>query len=152
MSALTMLPRDEYQLAVFGNAGSDIHLPQGFDVILLGFISDEKELTEIYNIADVLVNPSIQESFGYTACEAMACGTPVVAFPVGGLREQITHLENGYLAEFQNAQDIAKGIIYCAENREQLGVEARKSAVRYSYEHVAVKYLEFMKTEMGENV
>lgn len=152
MSALTMLPRDEYQLAVFGNAGSDIHLPQGFDVILLGFISDEKELTEIYNIADVLVNPSIQESFGYTACEAMACGTPVVAFPVGGLREQITHLENGYLAEFQNAQDIAKGIIYCAENREQLGVQARKSAVRYSYEHVAVKYLELMKTEMGENV
>ena len=107
-------------------------LPQGFEVTLLGFISDERELAEIYNCADVFVTPSLQESFGYTACEAMACGTPVVAFPVGGLREQITHLENGYLAEFQNAQD--------------------KSAVRYSYEHVAVKYLEFMKTEMGENV
>ncbi|MDE6999919.1 MAG: glycosyltransferase [Lachnospiraceae bacterium] len=152
MSALRKLPRDSYQLAVFGNASSDMKLPEGFGVTLLGVISDERELTEIYNLADVLVNPSIQESFGYTACEAMACGTPVVAFPVGGLREQITHLGNGYLAEFQNAQDIAKGIIYCAENREQLGVQARKSAVRYSYEHVAVKYLEFMKTEMGENV
>lgn len=150
--ALDMLPKDKYQLAVFGNARNDINLPTGFEVTLLGFISDEKELIEIYNTADVLVNPSIQEAFGYTACEAMACGTPVVAFPVGGLKEQITHLENGYLAEFQNAQDIAKGIIYCAENREQLGVQARKSAMRYSYENVAVKYLEFMKTEMGENV
>ena len=151
-SALGELPREQYQLVIFGNAGGDMKLPQGFEVTLLGFISDERELAEIYNCADVFVTPSLQESFGYTACEAMACGTPVVAFPVGGLREQITHLENGYLAEFQNAQDIAKGIIYCAENREQLGVQARKSAVWYSYEHVAVKYLEFMKTEMGENV
>lgn len=150
--ALAELPREQYQLVVFGNAGSDMKLPQGFDVTLLGFISDERKLAEIYNCADVFVTPSLQESFGYTACEAMACGTPVVAFPVGGLKEQITHLENGYLAEFQNAQDIAKGIIYCAENREQLGVQARKSAMRYSYENVAVKYLEFMKTEMGENV
>lgn len=150
--ALAELPREQYQLVVFGNAGSDMKLPQGFDVTLLGFITDERKLAEIYNCADVFVTPSLQESFGYTACEAMACGTPVVAFPVGGLKEQITHLENGYLAEFQNAQDIAKGIIYCAENREQLGVQARKSAMRYSYENVAVKYLEFMKTEMGENV
>ena len=109
-------------------------------------------MAEIYNLADVLVNPSTQEAFGYTACEAMACGTPVVAFPVGGLREQIIHLQNGYLAEFQNAQDIAKGIIYCAENREQLGIQARKSTMRYSYENVAIKYLELMEEEMGENI
>ncbi|MDE5698537.1 MAG: glycosyltransferase [Lachnospiraceae bacterium] len=151
-SALAELPKDQYQLVVFGNVGSDMKLPQGFDVTLLGFVSDERELAEIYNCADVFVTPSLQESFGYTACEAMACGTPVVAFPVGGLREQITHLENGYLAAFQNARDIAKGIIYCAENREQLGIQARKSALRYSYENVAVRYLELMKAEMGENV
>lgn len=150
--ALTELPKEQYQLVVFGNAKNDMKLPQGFDVTLLGFISDERELAEIYNCADIFVTPSLQESFGYTACEAMACGTPVVAFPIGGLKEQITHLQNGYLAEFQNAQDIAKGIIYCAENREQLGVQARKSAMRYSYEDVAVKYLELMETEMGENV
>ena len=76
----------------------------------------------------------------------------MVAFPVGGLIEQITHLENGYLAEFQNAQDIAKGIVYCAENREWLGMQARKSAMRYSYESIAKKYLELMESEMGESI
>ena len=148
VEALSELPRDAYQLVVFGNTGNDTKLPAGFDVTLLGFISDEHELAEIYNLADVFVNPSSQESFGYTACEAMACGTPVVAFPVGGLKEQITHLENGYLAEFRNAKDIASGIAYCAENRERLGMRARESALRYSYENVAKKYLELMEEEM----
>lgn len=146
--ALSELPRDTYQLAVFGNAGDDMKLLEGFNVTLLGFISDEHKLAEIYNLADVLVNPSSQEAFGYTACEAMACGTPVVAFPVGGLKEQITHLGNGYLAEFRNAKDIASGIVYCAENRERLGMRARESALRYSYENVAKKYLELMEEEM----
>lgn len=146
--ALEKLPRDKYQLAVFGNAGGNLNLPVGFDVTLLGFISEEQRLAEIYNLADVLVNPSKQEAFGYTACEAMACGTPVTAFPVGGLKEQIVHLENGYLAEFQSAEDIARGIIYCAENRECLGVQARKGALRYSYKSAAPEYLKFLETEL----
>lgn len=147
--ALAKLPRDKYQLAVFGNAGGNLKLPEGFDVTLLGFIVEEQKLVEIYNLADVLVNPSRQEAFGYTACEAMACGTPVTAFPVGGLREQIAHLESGYLAAFQNAEDIAKGIVYCAENRERLGMRARKDAMRYSYENAAPAYLKIMEAELN---
>lgn len=146
--ALAKLPREKYQLAVFGNAGGNLNLPEGFDVTLLGFIPEEQKLTEIYNMADVLVNPSKQEAFGYTACEAMACGTPVTAFPVGGLREQIVHLESGYLAKFQNAEDIARGIVYCSENRERLGMQARKGVLRYSYENAAPQYLKIMEAAL----
>ena len=142
VEALDKLSRDNYQLAIFGNTGKEMNLPQGFDVRLLGFISEEDKLAEIYNIADVFVNPSNQESFGYTACEAMACGTPVVAFPIGGLKEQITHKMNGYLAEYHNSDELANGIKYCCEHKEELSIEAVRSATRYSYEEAIKGYME----------
>ena len=48
-SALGELPREQYQLVIFGNAGGDMKLPQGFEVTLLGFISDERDMAEINN-------------------------------------------------------------------------------------------------------
>ncbi|MCM1182316.1 MAG: hypothetical protein NC337_02965 [Roseburia sp.] len=56
--ALSELPREAYQLAVFGRAGNDMKLSAEFDATLLGFISEERKLAEIYILADVLVNPS----------------------------------------------------------------------------------------------
>jgi glycosyltransferase involved in cell wall biosynthesis len=151
LESLEKLSRDKYCLAVFGNSGKSEELPDGFEIRPLGYISDEHKLVELYNMADVFVTPSLQESFGYTACEAMACGTPVVAFPVGGLKEQITHMENGYLAKFKDPDDLAKGIEYCCENSAILGENARKSALKYSYENTAMKYLEVFEQEIQNN-
>jgi glycosyltransferase involved in cell wall biosynthesis len=151
LESLEKLSRDKYCLAVFGNSGKSEGLPDGFEIRPLGYISDEHKLVELYNMADVFVTPSLQESFGYTACEAMACGTPVVAFPVGGLKEQITHMENGYLAKFKDPDDLAKGIEYCCENSAILGENARKSALKYSYENTAMKYLEVFEQEIQNN-
>lgn len=145
IEALEELPREEYQLAVFGNTGKNMRLPVGFEISLLGFISEERKLAEIYNTADVFVNPSNQESFGYTTCEAMACGTPVVAFPIGGLKEQITHMHNGYLAEYHNSKDLAEGIKYCTANKESLSVEAVNSASKYAYQNMVKNYLAVFK-------
>lgn len=145
LQALELLPRDEYQLLVFGNSGNDIKLPEGFEATFLGFISEESRLAEVYNLADVFVNPSNQESFGYTTCEAMACATPVVAFPIGGLKEQIIHKENGYLAEYHNSTDLAEGIRYCAAKSKEIGIKASNSAFKYSYTEGIRKYLELMR-------
>ena len=87
----------------------------------------------MYNLADVLVNPSSQESFGYTVCEAMACGTPAVGFPIGGIKEQIIHKVNGYLAKYHDAEDLARGIEFCCENTVELGKAACQAAQQYSY-------------------
>lgn len=103
---------------------------------------DEKELCEIYNLADVFVNPSLQESFGFTVCEAMACGVPVTAFAIGGIKDQVTHRKDGYLAEYQNADDLASGIVYCAQHSAELGEKAHISAQRYSYENIGREYQE----------
>ena len=111
------------------------------EVQYIGTIRDEEVLAEWYNIADVFVAPSIQEGFGYTVCEALACGTPTTAFAVGGMLDQIIHKENGYLAELYNAQDLAKGIQFCADNRNALGERAREWVVAHnSYDIIGEKY------------
>lgn len=131
--AFEYLKVEEYLLLIFGNVKGKLELPHGLEEVRAGYITEENKLVELYNIADVLVNPSNQESFGYTVCEAMACGTPVVGFPIGGVKEQIIHQVNGYLAEYHDAEDVAAGIKYCCENRDRLGKEAYRTAQRYSY-------------------
>ncbi len=56
-------------------------------------------LSTYYRASDVCLVPSRSESFGLVALEAAACGTPVVASDVGGLRSLIDHGRTGYLVE-----------------------------------------------------
>lgn len=146
LEALEFLEKSEYFLLIFGKCDEkEIVWKQEYK--LLGYIHSEQEMAEVYNIADVYVTPSLQESFGFTVCEAMSCGTPVVAFPVGGIREQITHEQNGYLANYKDAEDLAKGVVYCTQkyNVEKLSLKAQISASNYHYPVVGnllKKYLE----------
>lgn len=147
VKALEYLPKEEFFLLIFGNCREeDIEWKQEYK--LLGYIYSEQEMAEVYNSADVYVTPSLQESFGFTVCEAMSCGTPVVAFPVGGIREQISHKKDGYLAEYQNARDIANGIEFCTDERHvrNLGEEAVISASVYHYKNMAEQYKKYFET------
>ena len=64
-------------------------------------------LSTWYRAADVLVMPSRSESFGLVALEAAACGIPVVAAAVGGLRTLVDHGRTGYLVEGREPGDYA---------------------------------------------
>jgi glycosyltransferase involved in cell wall biosynthesis len=67
------------------------------------------------------------------AIESMACGTPCVAYAVGGLPDIIDHEFNGYLAPLQDFEALVKGIRWCLENNERwqkLTIEARLKVER----------------------
>lgn len=118
------------------------------EVIALGrdipYINNEEEMVELYNSVDAFVLPSLSENLPNTIMEAMACGVPCVAFDVGGIPEMIDHKENGYVARYRDARDLAEGIRYAIaeENHARLSMAARDKVMRcYSEEAVAKQYL-----------
>ena len=77
------------------------------------------ELVNYYNIADVVILPSIRESLPFVLLEAMACRKPVVASRTGGIPEIVKNGENGYLVPVKNSKELAKKIT-CLLNRDEL--------------------------------
>lgn len=100
-------------VVVFGADGGDLDV--GLDVRYVGRIRDDRRLAALYAASDVMVVPSLQESFGKTAAEAMACGTPVTAFANTGLLDIVDHRQNGFLARQHSAADLAQGIAWCID-------------------------------------
>jgi glycosyltransferase involved in cell wall biosynthesis len=116
------------------------------EVLALGrdipYISDEKEMAELYAKSACFVTPSLQDNLPNTIMEAMACGTPCVGFNVGGIPEMIDHALNGYVARYKDAADLADGISYVIANRKMLGKAAREKVLAtYSEDFVAKRYI-----------
>lgn len=153
IDALQYLEGEKYLAVCFGKAPKNKRIMmKHMEIHYLGEIRDEKELSEWYNIADVFVAPSLQEGFGYTVCEALACGTPVTAFAVGGMLDQIIHEKNGYLAKLYDAEDLAAGIKCCVENRERFGAAARERVVSCnSYKVIGERYKKLCQEAIESN-
>src|SRR5207245_3727544 len=92
------------------------------------------ELADYYRAADVCLVPSRTESFGLVALEAAACGTPVVAASVGGLRSIVEHGHTGFLVE---GRDPAAFAAYAGEVLDnprlatEMSVSAAARALQY---------------------
>jgi hypothetical protein len=82
----------------------------GVAVRSLGYVSDPAELAMCYAAADLFVSPSSMETFGQTFIEAAACGTPSVAYHVGGVPEALYDGVTGRLARTSNASGLAEAI------------------------------------------
>ena len=100
----------EFKCVIFGKLNKSKLSRFNIPFIFLDYISDPRILRSAYNSADVFVCPSRLETFGQTASESQACGTPVVAFNNSGLTEVILHLKTGYLAKSFDINDFTQGI------------------------------------------
>ena len=116
----------------------------GMSVSYIPHLHDEHTQVLLYSACDVLVAPSKQENLSNTVLESLTCGTPVVAFDIGGMPDLIRHGFNGYLAKPFESQDLAAGIAWILESAErqvELSLSARRESVdRYRFSVVAQQY------------
>jgi glycosyltransferase involved in cell wall biosynthesis len=138
---------DRIELVVFGASHAAHEMP--FLTHFMGNIGDNRLLSFLYSAADVMVVPSIQEAFGQTASEALACGTPVAAFEGTGVADIVDHCKNGYLAKAYDPSDLAYGIHWILEDSDRhitLSQAARSKAEGcYSLEKQSQQYQQLFK-------
>ena len=137
--------KEQITVAILGGHAEDIVGQLPFRTYPLGYVNDEQRIVDVYNAADVFVLPSLSENLPNTIMEAMACGIPSVAFQVGGIPEEIDHRQNGYVARYRDAADLAEGIwwtLFDANQEEVRRACLQKVARCYSQQRVAEKYIE----------
>ena len=141
-------------LTVFGSDKKQRIKKNNFEFFYLGHISDPKQMQIIYSAADVIVIPSRQENLSNIVMEALSCGTPVVAFDIGGMPDFIVHKKNGYLAKNFDTTDLLNGIEWAInnDNYKQISENARKT-VKSKFESsiVAKQYIETYKNIIAES-
>ena len=134
---------DDFELVVFGADKTEVNIEIKTPIHYVGYVGDADELVSLYNLASVMVVPSMTEVFGQTASEALACETPVVAFQCTGIQEVVDHKIDGYLAKPYESEDLAEGILWCLENNEnnRLGKAGREKVLKdYTFDVVCGKY------------
>jgi len=106
---------------------------------------DQEQLALYYAAADVCAVPSLTESFGLVALEAMACGTPVVGTRVGGLQTLIEDGESGLLVPAGDDTALAEAIHAVLTDhrlRTHLSHGARERAERFTWSRVGQRMTE----------
>lgn len=129
------------------SVGKDrVSLPTPVSHVPLGFLANDRFLSLAYSAADVFVAPALQEAFGQTALEALACGTPVVGFNVGGIGEVVRSGVNGFLVPARDVPLLAVAITRILEDpwlRKQMSANARQVVLQeYTQPLQAQRYLE----------
>jgi D-inositol-3-phosphate glycosyltransferase len=104
----------------------------------------QARLADFYAAAEVVLVPSRSESFGLVALEAQACGTPVVAASVGGLRYVVEDGVTGFLVEGHDPGDHADRVLAVLRDRaaaRRLGEEGVAHSLRFSWDTTAGEIL-----------
>ncbi len=106
---------------------------------------DRAQLADWFRAADVVAVPSHNESFGLVAAEAQACGTPVVAAAVGGLRTVVLDDVSGVLVDGHDPQrwaHVLGDLLRDDDRRARLAAGAAASATRFSWDQAAAAVLD----------
>lgn len=142
----------DFELVIFGQSAPRFPPALGFPVHYTGHLRDDISLRLLYCAADAIAIPSRQDNLPNTGLEAHACGTPVVAFNVGGLADVVEHRKTGFLAKPFDVVDLAGGIRWAIEDSTRnaaLGTAARARAVqKWSYQVVADAYTAVYQTAL----
>lgn len=114
----------------------------------------QRELPTYYQAADATIMPSTYESFGLVAVESLACGTPVVASQVGGLRSIVEDGRNGFLIPWRHPNlfaDRLEQLLADPSLADRLGRAGLRTAQRFSWGAAADRLLALYQDLVAAN-
>jgi glycosyltransferase involved in cell wall biosynthesis len=152
LQALRCLPaslKSEIIVLLVGKHTDHFSSAIGMDTINLGYIAGDAFKALAYSAADLFLCPSRGEVLGNVIIEAMSCGTPVVAFGVGGIPDLVHPNDTGYLAPSTDVKDFSRGIAGLLED-EALRINMSEKCRRlitceFSEDRCVEKYLRVYK-------
>jgi glycosyltransferase involved in cell wall biosynthesis len=112
------------------------------------------EMSAFWNSVTIAVVPSLCEAFGFVALEALACGVPVVASNLGGLREIVQDGQSGILVPPNDPEALAKALISLLTNealRGQLATGARRRATEFSLANRSKRLIGLLRQRIEVN-
>jgi N-acetyl-alpha-D-glucosaminyl L-malate synthase BshA len=117
-------------------------------------LGEQDQVVPLLSVADLFLLPSLQESFGLAALEAMACEVPVVASRVGGLSEVIEHGRSGFLHDLEDLEGMAvSGVHLLSDPELHAAVSAagrRVVAEKFCADLIVPRYEAFYTELIGE--
>ncbi len=120
------------------------------------FCGEVQNVHQYLQASDIFVFPTQKEAFGISVIEAMACGLPVVATPVGGLMDILVHERNGLVIRPDHGEDLYKELKRLISDKglaEALGKSALQTAKDcYSVNRVTGKYLELFQQLLDKGI
>lgn len=128
-------------------------VPEALPHLHFEHVESDRLLSVLYSAADVFVIPSLQEAFGQTALEAMACGTPVVGFDAGGIPEMVRPGVTGLLAPCGDVAALREAVLALLSDedaRARMGASCRELVAReHGLEVQARRYAELYRALLG---
>lgn len=132
-------------LLLMGERGEEFAKACGIPAIAPGYVQEDQRKALMYSAADILIQPSRAENQSLVILEAMSCGTPVIAFDIGGNAEIVSAGPGGLVVEPENIAQLSQGITRLLEDRAlraSLGKSARRSVIElYSLDVHCKKYI-----------
>lgn len=114
------------------------------NIIELSPINDERLMSCAYSAADVFVTPSLADNYPNTIVEAQLCGTPVIGFPIGGIKEMIEHGISGLVCPEVKAEKLYDTIIMFLEKESWFdhNLISKKAEIKHKSGLISKKYEE----------
>lgn len=138
-------------LCAIGNKNSNLELLN--NIIELGSIYDERQMSFAYSAADVFVIPSLMDNLPNTVSESLMCGTPIIGFPVGGIPNMIQDGINGFITDEISVNSLVKTLIRFLDqpdyfDRKKIRDNAMK---KYNLKTQSNSYIQLFKDIISKN-
>jgi glycosyltransferase involved in cell wall biosynthesis len=136
---------ERIKLLCLGHSGHEA-VSLGIPKVFFGYLDSNEEIRTAYAAADLFILPSLEDNLPNTILESMSCGTPVVAFDVGGVPDVVTNGVTGRLACPGDVRQMGEAIVSLVlnpEQRKEMGKRCRQQMIeKNSLTDQAERYLQ----------